>query len=217
MRVPSPARGGLGVVSGRGRASFGDVRVLLVPRSLTVAALVSHLGVQRSLTVASLGVALGLELLMLRPRVRDDRGEVWKLVAWVGRPAAVALQHARPLQRFVFVGAVLLGALIGVLPVLAAFDWLRQTIDRWALPEGAAPTSGGHWAGGITMAALILVPMIVGAIVVGGVAWRRVGPRLLRGAACCPSCASGLKGLAMEADGCTVCPECGAAWRLRSS
>lgn len=31
----------------------------------------------------------------------------------------------------------------------------------------------------------------------------------------CASCAYSLKELAPEQDGCTVCPECGAAWRLR--
>ncbi len=29
----------------------------------------------------------------------------------------------------------------------------------------------------------------------------------------CPSCAYDLQGLAPAPDGCTVCPECGAAWR----
>lgn len=31
---------------------------------------------------------------------------------------------------------------------------------------------------------------------------------------CCPVCTYNLRGLECEADGCTVCPECGAAWRL---
>jgi len=30
----------------------------------------------------------------------------------------------------------------------------------------------------------------------------------------CPACGHSLRGLAPEADGCVVCPECGAAWRL---
>jgi hypothetical protein len=30
----------------------------------------------------------------------------------------------------------------------------------------------------------------------------------------CPSCSYSLANLDIEADGCTVCPECGAAWRL---
>ena len=29
----------------------------------------------------------------------------------------------------------------------------------------------------------------------------------------CPACAYPLAGLAPQADGCIVCPECGAAWR----
>jgi hypothetical protein len=30
----------------------------------------------------------------------------------------------------------------------------------------------------------------------------------------CPGCGNALAGLAVEDDGCRICPECGAAWRL---
>jgi hypothetical protein len=30
----------------------------------------------------------------------------------------------------------------------------------------------------------------------------------------CPACAFDLRGLTADPDGCTICPECGAAWRL---
>jgi hypothetical protein len=30
----------------------------------------------------------------------------------------------------------------------------------------------------------------------------------------CPACGHSLTGLAPESDGCTVCPECGAAWKI---
>lgn len=33
----------------------------------------------------------------------------------------------------------------------------------------------------------------------------------------CPACAYRLSGLPLESDGCTVCPECGAAWRFPTS
>lgn len=33
----------------------------------------------------------------------------------------------------------------------------------------------------------------------------------------CPSCRYSLRGLTPEADGCTVCPECGAAWRMEET
>lgn len=33
----------------------------------------------------------------------------------------------------------------------------------------------------------------------------------------CPACGCGLRGVEAEADGCSVCPECGAAWRLDSA
>lgn len=32
----------------------------------------------------------------------------------------------------------------------------------------------------------------------------------------CPSCGYGIVGVRCEPDGCTVCPECGAAWRMGS-
>lgn len=33
----------------------------------------------------------------------------------------------------------------------------------------------------------------------------------------CPVCGYDLDGLAAEGDGCTLCPECGAAWRVRNA
>ena len=32
---------------------------------------------------------------------------------------------------------------------------------------------------------------------------------------CCRACGHSLSGLVVEADGCRVCPECGAAWRVK--
>ena len=40
-----------------------------------------------------------------------------------------------------------------------------------------------------------------------------VGDYLFR-TRCCPGCGFDLVPSPVEADGCTVCPECGAAWRL---
>jgi len=39
--------------------------------------------------------------------------------------------------------------------------------------------------------------------------------RSLIRATACPSCGYSLRDVTPEADGCTVCPECGAAWRLQ--
>jgi len=38
--------------------------------------------------------------------------------------------------------------------------------------------------------------------------------RILKHNSICPSCLFGLTDLPIKPDGCTVCPECGAAWRL---
>ncbi len=38
--------------------------------------------------------------------------------------------------------------------------------------------------------------------------------RAMTRAGLCPSCAYNMDGVEPESDGCTVCPECGAAWRL---
>lgn len=61
------------------------------------------------------------------------------------------------------------------------------------------------------------------AFVIGRVTWknsarrrvlqRKVREMVERGA--CPACDYGLREIPTAADGCTVCPECGAAWRMR--
>lgn len=33
----------------------------------------------------------------------------------------------------------------------------------------------------------------------------------------CPACAHGLCGIPPQSDGCVVCPECGASWRMQAS
>jgi hypothetical protein len=45
--------------------------------------------------------------------------------------------------------------------------------------------------------------------------YRKAGLACLR-AGLCPSCGYDIATHAPEGDGCTVCPECGAAWRLRA-
>ncbi len=58
-------------------------------------------------------------------------------------------------------------------------------------------------------------------VVLGVLAWSvwpgRVGRTIARGRVargCCGSCGYWLQGLRAQGDGCTVCPECGSAWRL---
>jgi hypothetical protein len=51
--------------------------------------------------------------------------------------------------------------------------------------------------------------------------WPFEGPRALVrglvGEGLCPSCTYSIEGLTPEGDGCVVCPECGAAWRVGDS
>lgn len=58
-------------------------------------------------------------------------------------------------------------------------------------------------------------------VVIVGRRIRKHAPRAIALAfleAClCPSCGYELRGLPTEEDGCTVCPECGAAWRVPGS
>jgi len=59
-------------------------------------------------------------------------------------------------------------------------------------------------------------------IVALGWGWRRAARTQLAGSirdaclsqACCASCGYSLAGLSSESDGCTVCPECAAAWKM---
>jgi len=46
--------------------------------------------------------------------------------------------------------------------------------------------------------------------------WRsaQAGCDALLVAGLCPHCAHGIAGIPSESDGCTVCPECGSAWRV---
>lgn len=77
------------------------------------------------------------------------------------------------------------------------------------------------WVDGIPFSAAICFAISAGCLL-GMIAWRRSLRRELaklesaRAALppVCPSCRYDLAGLPTEPDGCTVCPECGAAWRF---
>ncbi|GJM19999.1 MAG: hypothetical protein DHS20C14_22120 [Phycisphaeraceae bacterium] len=67
---------------------------------------------------------------------------------------------------------------------------------------------GAICAGGITG---------LGFVLAWAIAWhvRRRYPRLIAGLPlACPACTYDLAGLEPAPDGCTVCPECGGAWRM---
>lgn len=66
----------------------------------------------------------------------------------------------------------------------------------------------------------VVVPLVASSIL-APLYWRYSGLRLLvramRQEGYCPSCAYALKDVPAAHDGCQVCPECGAAWRLTPS
>lgn len=64
---------------------------------------------------------------------------------------------------------------------------------------------------GTMLAMTSVLHLVFQRVCVPGLAQRRVD----EGA--CPSCAYQLRGLAPDADGCTPCPECGAAWRVSTA
>jgi len=103
-------------------------------------------------------------------------------------------------------------ALVAILILLVmSLLWINPFVVR---AIGVARISG--WAG-------LIMPVVCGAgiwlIVTAALQYerfaaRRRGLRLLAREGHCLRCLYSLRGIPPQKDGCTVCPECGAAWRL---
>ena len=97
-----------------------------------------------------------------------------------------------------------------------AVAWLLAfaTLAFFALRAGDSHTglfdSAVRLGGVLVMGMAPLILIRLGSRFIFGPAAIRACLRLRR----CPSCAYDLATLTPEPDGCTVCPECGAAWRL---
>jgi len=146
-------------------------------------------------------------------RVRDDRGQLVPLVPASAHPGIsldprisrrAAAAGAGPLRPSVEELRQGFGMALLVLPILLAFSFapvllfVFKYISVW-------------W-----MAGTVLALGVVEWFILLGVARRLQARReaLVHVAAgLCGSCGQALKGLLPESDGCTVCPECGAAWR----
>ncbi len=137
----------------------------------------------------------------LRPRVRDDRGRKVSLplkraiaqdrrIAWHERGVDFSRKEAA------VQALVLLGVLI---PMILLARPLAEAIGALA----------AFIVNGVVAAATIAVLLRV----IAGMRARKVVARCLNERKC-PACSYSLAGIAPEPDGCTVCPECGAAWRL---
>jgi hypothetical protein len=65
-----------------------------------------------------------------------------------------------------------------------------------------------------------LAPFLIAGLAIG-IAIRRLAVldrvHWMPAAEYCPACGHNLRGVSTESDGCTVCPECGAAWRVPRS
>ncbi len=116
----------------------------------------------------------------------------------------------RPLWRraleLAWIAPVVAGVLVGVLAGGAAaslFVCLPAILLSWAL--------GLPWQAGIAMTVGIVLPL---ALVYGVIrAPQRRAEQLLQ-ARLCGACGYSIESIETSSDGCRVCPECGAAWRV---
>jgi hypothetical protein len=102
---------------------------------------------------------------------------------------------------------------------------LRRATPWWAKAEAV------YWVIGLPMLAVVLglrglwglwlvIPAgVIAFVCLVMVAWSRerrneARRRAVAMVGTCPACMYDLSGSVAESDGCTVCPECGAAWRV---
>ncbi len=77
-----------------------------------------------------------------------------------------------------------------------------------------AKSSGTVLGFGVALGPLAAPAVLLAMLLVGRRHVRRLFVPVMLKHACCPSCGHTLTGLTPEDDGCVVCPECGAAWRM---
>ena len=155
-------------------------------------------------------------------QITDDRGETQELLDPMGTSFRITgvLRPAEPedpTEHAVMLGRRLLrledpvnSAALVILPsaFLVGFPSmmiLALVLPRW-LPAASAIAVVGGLAGAI-------VGVLIGVRVLAR-ALDRLRRRLATLPPVCLTCKYQLSGLHPEPDGCTVCPECGAAWRL---
>lgn len=145
------------------------------------------------------------------PPPRDDRGRrVVVLGSGLWGPRAprelrkvVAAAEAEESWRLLLVGTVWMVVLIW--PLSVAGGHASQFLARIGAPA---------WiAGNAAVASMALV-------ITAGASWfvhrcsRAAVAEALLGVGACPSCGHPVRDIAPAPDGCTICPECGAAWRV---
>ncbi len=153
----------------------------------------------------------------LKSTVQDDRGKVFR------RPRPVNLQmvmskvelatflrlieKSTPPNRAWFIRWMIrLSMVTTITAVFVGLGWTGAWIySHWGAKEAWWFCFGGGFA---------LVSVLLGLSSIRESGWLTRYMRGMISLRCCPVCTYELRGLECETDGCTVCPECGAAWRL---
>ncbi|MEM9374416.1 MAG: hypothetical protein AAGA55_12310 [Planctomycetota bacterium] len=145
-------------------------------------------------------------------RMTDDRGRCWKPceIRKVSKETGIDRVLLAPLHRRAGVirVAILTGIQFGILMsiYLLAQGWVMTGgVERLAVPLAVTLGPTGGMAFGLVFG-----------FFVSGATWRSASDArdaMLEWARC-PHCAHGIDGIPPEKDGCTVCPECAAAWRV---
>jgi hypothetical protein len=159
--------------------------------------------------------------LSLRPQSQflstDDRGNAVELstIAWAWRQGHWSRADAREFTRARgrqivchprFILANVLFAVLLVAHFFVSIHFISPIV------RSASPALQGALGGAIFGLPLILI-LALYFRTAGRIEAERLSLYLLQRSRC-PSCISDLAALETESDGCTVCPECGAAWRL---
>lgn len=144
--------------------------------------------------------------------LHDDRGHPATLAPVLDRdldaagPFAAALGPV--LKRWERPSATSFRAILAVIPAFGGVAGLLIT---------GVLGLRGDWTGRIAMGGGIMVGVVaaMGLVRVRERRYARALASAVLGTGHCPSCHYEMRGLAAASDGCTVCPECGAAWRVR--
>ncbi len=152
---------------------------------------------------------------LLRPRVRDDRGRRVRLAPLIGREGRAVRRAA--LRRAVWVVVVIAAGVGGF--VVSWFAWTPPHLLAISLTIGFEGYFSEADAARFDLWMWVFIPgfflsIIPSTLLVLHPVWRWRARAGARRAGLCAACGYALAGLASDLDGCTVCPECGAAWRL---
>ncbi len=153
----------------------------------------------------------------LKSTVQDNRGKVFR------RPRPVDLQMVMnkvelatflrliekptPPNRTWFIRWMIRLSMVAIVTaVVVGLGWTSAWIAiHWGVKQMWWFSIGGGFA---------LVSVLLGLSTLRESGWLTRYMRGMISLGCCPVCTYNLSGLDSETDGCTVCPECGAAWRL---